>query len=358
MECLNKVIPLSRTECQCSEENRPVDYNEGLSDFYLDELEGLPLDIVKGAEDCESGNLWELMEKARENGTKSFVSDLLSCLQTNLQPKRPNYSGILGQQAFNSTLSFSETTAGQVLKVGHILGAYVKIKKIGLILNTSTSVQVKVYNNDENTTTPIATYTINAVGNTVSNATLATPLELPLWSNNVSNLEYYFVYTVSGFMPKNNSHGCVPCGTGEKNPKWKNWLNVQGIRGNTTDYASFTTYNELMGLILTADLYCNSDRLICSDEYPLNFKTDGYAMKIAETIRYKAGALLCDAILSSSEINRYTMLDRDSLYGKRNYFRKKAEDQIAWLCSNTPYINNDCFVCKKPSLVSKGALMS
>ena len=111
-------------------------------------------------------------------------------------------------------------------------------------------------------------------------------------------------------------------------------------------------------MIITAEMFCDSNRLICSDEYPLNFKTDGYAMKIAETIRYKAGALLIDYILSSPQINRYTMMDREALYGKRNYFRKKAEDQTAWLCSNTPYINNDCFVCKKQSLVTKGTILS
>lgn len=358
MDCLEKVIPLSRTECECSEDNRPTDYNEGLSDFYLDELEGFNLDIIKSIADCEKGNLWELMTKARENGIKSFVSDLLSCMQTNLQPARPNYEGILGQQVFNSTLSISESVAGQVVKGPRIVGGKLKIKKIGMILNTSTSVQVSVYNNDDYTTSPIAVYTINAVANTVSNATLATPLELPLWSNNVNNLEYYFVYTVSGFQPKNNSHGCVPCGTGEKNPRWKNWVNVNGIRGNGTDYSSFATYNELHGMILTAEIFCDANRFICSSEYPLNFRTDGYAMKMAETIRYRAGALLIDDILSSHEVNRYTMMDRESLYGKRNYFRKKAEEGVAWLCANTPYINNDCFVCKKPNLVTKGTIRS
>lgn len=358
MDCLEKVIPLSRTECSCSEDNRPTDYNEGLSEFYLDELEGLNLEIIKGAEDCETGNLWELMDRSRENATKSFISDLLSCMQTNLQPKRPNYKGILGQQVFNSTLSFTETVAGQVVRFPRIVGGKIKINKIGLILNSSVSVQVRVYNNDENTTNPIGTYTISATANAVSNATLATPLELPLWSNNVQTLEYYFVYTVSGFMPKNNSLGCLPCGTREKNPQYANWVQVYGIRGNTTDYASFVQTDELNGIVLTAEMFCDSNRLICSDEYPLNFKTDGYAMKIAETIRYKAGALLIDYILSSPQINRYTMMDRESLYGKRNYFRKKAEDQTAWLCSNTPYINNDCFICKKQSFVTKGAILS
>jgi hypothetical protein len=357
MECLEKVIPLSRTECECSEDNRPVDYNEGQSNFYLDELEGFPFETIKSIADCETGNLWDLMTKARENATKSFVSDLLSCMQTNLQPKRPNYSGMLGQSAFNTTLSLTETYVGQRIKPYRVVGGKMSIKKIGLILNTNVAVQVRVYSN-ENMTTPIAAYTINAVANTVSNATLTPALELPLWSDNINDLEYYFIYTLSGFQPKNNSHGCVPCGTGEKNPKWKNWVDVKGIKGNSTNYEAFAGHNELHGMILTADINCDANRFICSDEYPLNFATDGYAMKIAETIRYRAGALLIDDVLSSGQINRYTMMDREALYGKRNYYRKKSEDNIAWLCSNTPYINNDCFTCKKPNLVTKGMIRS
>lgn len=359
MECLDKVIKLSASTCECYEQGSPsVDLEEGKSNLYLDRLEGFNLETVKAATDCNSGGLWEKMYLARQEAEQALKADLLSCLQNNVVHKRPNYEGMFGQRVFNNTLNLTQSVIGQVMKFPRIVGAKVRLKKIGLMLNSNASVSVSIYNNDENATDAIGTYTINTTANTVSEAELSDYLDLPLWSENVNNLEYYIVFNRSGFQPKNNSHGCIPCGTYEKNPGWKRWINITGIRGNNTDYANFTTSEELNGLILTGMIFCDATRLICSDEYPLNFETDGYAMKIAETVRYKAGAILADDILSTNNLNRYIMLEREALYGKRNYYRKKYEDLVAWLCANTPYINNDCFACKPPTNAQKGAILS
>lgn len=357
MECLEKVIKLSRTECACLEDDKPAEYNEGQCEVYLDELEGLTLDVLNGAANCEKGSLWDMMLRARENATLQFKADLLASLENNWVPRIPNYSGLIGETQFTSTLSFSETKAGQLVVFPRVVGGQMTIRRIGLIMNASTSIQVSVYNNDENSETPIAQYTIPVTGSALSYGDLETPLVLPLWSPNVNNLEYYFIYEVSGFMPKNNKTNCVPCSGGAKIVAWQNWVQVYGIRGNTTEYDSFNRTTELNGIVLDAALSCDAPRVICSEEYPLDFNT-GRAMQIAYAIRFKAGALLIDELLSSKEINRHTMMDREALYGKRNYYRSSYEQWVKYLAENTEVINNNCWICRTNKLMSKGFIQA
>ena len=359
MTCLENIIKLSRTNCNCFPQGSPaVNISDGQTEVYLDELEGLNLSILTGAADCEEGNIWEMMVKARENAIYQFQSDLMSCIEDNYIAKRPNYSGYIGELAHNSSLSITETTAGIVVRFPRIVGGKLKLRKIGLIMNAALAISVSIYNNDLNQTTPIGTYTINSLANAVNFGTLVTPLELPLWSNSVNNLEYYFVYNVSGFQPRNNKTVCVPCSGGVKNVVWANWLTVTGIKGNGTDYASYRNTAEINGLVLDAELTCNGSRVICSDEYPLDFENNGKARQMAYAVRFKAGALLIDDILSSPQINRYTMMDREALYGKRNHYRAKYEEWIKYLCANTPIINNDCWICKPSGLISRGTILS
>lgn len=358
MECLEKVIKLSRTECECQDADRPVDYNEGQSEVYLDELEGLSLDVISGAANCEKGSLWDLMSRARENATLQFKSDLLAFLENNFVPRIPHYTGLLGENKFTSSLNFSETKAGQLVVFPRKIGGQMKVKRIGLIMNASQNVTVNVYDNDEHSTTPLGTYTIATTANELAYGVLEDPLILPLWSPNVTNLEYYFVYDVAGFMPKNNSANCVPCSGGAKVVAWQNWVQVYGVRGNSTDYSSFNRTSELNGILLDADLYCEAPRVICSAEYPLDFQNSGRAMHIAYAIRFKAGEILIEELLNSKEINRHTMMDREKLYGKRNHYRATYEQWVKYLGENTEIINNNCWACRPNKLVSKGTILA
>mgnify|MGYP000175535187 FL=1 len=304
MNCLNKVIKLSRTECECNGEI-PEGYNEGKVNIYLDELDGLNLRIVSGAEDnCDENGIWELMNRSRENAEQFLKADLMAAIETNYSPKRPVYRGLLGTTSFSQTLTFSDAEAGQILKFHRIVGGKIKINRIGLIVNTASTITVKVFNNDLNPIgNPLGEYEITANADSPSYGTLTETLELPMWSDTKNDLEYYVGYTVSGFLPKNNKPECVPCSGGVKNSMWSNWVSIKGYRGTGATPEEYTRTSEQMGIILDVDMSCDATGIICSDKYPLDFTT-GRANQIAYAIRFKAGALLIDSILSSPEINR------------------------------------------------------
>ncbi|MDQ3048840.1 MAG: hypothetical protein M3R27_14915 [Bacteroidota bacterium] len=353
--CLTNIIKLSQTDCECSEENRPTDYNVGQTDVYLDEMEGMDLNMVKSAEDCEAGNLWELMSWAREEATKMFKADLLACIGKNYTSKRSVYTGLIGQTTFTSSLSLSGSVAGQKISFSNIEAGYMTIRRIGLALNTSLPVDVSIYDNDQFSDTPIATYTINAVANSLTYAILSTPLELPMSSTGVSRLEYYVVYERAGFQPKDMK---LDCNCGGTPPGWKQWISPKGIEGSGTDFSSFATSKKTNGIILDVDMRCRIAQLICTENRPLDFSNEGYDMQIAFAIRWKAGALLIDKILVSGNINRYTMKDREALYGARNHARKLYSDFIGYLCENKEVPEGGCLMCRPNPNFVMGEILS
>lgn len=353
--CLKNVIKLSRTQCECMDP-KPDDYNEGQTDIYLDELDGLQLEPLSASEGCEQGDLWQMMATARANATDIFKTDLLTCLGSTLESRRHNFSGIIGDSAQNATLNLTTDKAGLVIRPYEIQGGYFNLKRIGLLFDTTASITIKVFSN-EDMETEIASYTMNTAANVLQYVTLTGGLELPLWSNSVSNLEYYIVYDLTGaYSPKNNK---LDCGCGRTSDvSYKNWITVHGIKGDVgTDYDKFTTTKEINGLILDGEFTCDSSRLICSDEYKLDF-VNGRGKQIAYAIRFRAAVSLVQKILDSGEINRYTLLGREALYGKRAHFQKEYDAWIVWLCENTTVVNTDCLKCKQNSSFIKGTILA
>lgn len=356
MTCLDKVIKLSRTTCECFD--APTDYNEGQSEIYLDELEGISLEGLSGTENCEQGEIWAMMEKARTNAILQFKSDLLSCIGSNFKSRRADYKGFIGETNFNATLNLSESSAGVSLRPYEIVGGYFELKRIGLIFNATGPITVKVYSN-EDFDNEIASYNMTTAANSLQFVTLADPLKLPLFSNKVSNLEYYIVYELDGsLMPKNNKSDCG-CGKQNSSVSFKNWLTINGIKGNSpTLFRNYQTTKELNGLVLDGVFTCDKTRLICSDEYPLDFESDERAMDYAYAIRYKAGMMLVQLILDSSNINRYTIMGREALYGKRAHYEKKYQEYVAYLCENTEITNTDCLICRPNPNYAIGTILA
>lgn len=353
MACLDNIIKLSRTTCECF--SPPVGYNEGQSEIYLDELEGMSLEGLQGTQNCDQGDIWDMMTRARTSATLQAKADLLACIGSNYKNKRSNFSGIIGDTAFNSTLSLSQNMAGVKLSPYQIVGGYMTLTRIGLMFHATGPLTVEVYSN-EDFDNPIATYNVTTTANALQYVSLATPLKLPLWSERVSSLEYYVVYSIDGsVLPKNNKENC---GCGKKsNVTYKSWTTITGIKGNSgTDFDKFTTAKEMHGLVVDATFTCETERLICSDNMPLDFN-DGRILQMGYAVRFKAGALLTQLILDSANINRFTLLGREALYGKRNHYNAQYEKWIAYLCENTEVENNDCLMCRPNPNFVRGTIL-
>jgi hypothetical protein len=336
-ECLDGAIGLSRTECDCFE-NIPTSESE--SGLYLDEVEGLNLKMVDAAADCETGSLWELMQTSREQAIEAFKTDLSASILKKWKSARPAYIGQTGRDRFNADYTIG-AVAGQRYIFGNIKNGVWVIKRIAAIFNTSGTFDLKIYNNVQDTA--LHTISLTSVANKVNWITLPETLYLPMYDAQTDYLEYFLVYDNPGFKPKDNGFKC--CSTqlyfncqvpqlksiGDARYQFHQWCNVTGINGSSVDslkQQSVGFINHAMGLIVDGEMKCDTQAIACNDT---DYTHSAIAKVKAFAIWYRAGAYLANAILSSQNVNRFTMLDREALYGKRNSYLKEYANRIEWL---------------------------
>ena len=370
-DCYDYVIGLSRTECECWDPKGDftLDFNTSYSGLYLDEIEGLK--TIASLEKCEQ-DVWEVMNQARENATKMFVSDasreLLKHNELRVQP----YTGVIGTRRNTADRAITATYAGVHIVCKKIVGGQLTLKKIYTAFNFTGvgALSVTVADNLGNTWGP---YTLNTTEDTWVENDIA-DVELPLWSDLVDNLEYFIYYTLGANQPRNNDicHNCHRtmrfCADrpyyiwGHTDPyRWADSVMVGGF--TTSDITRFDdiTYdyggnNYLNGLNLEVDIDCDFGMGLCMDS--LNFLSDPLAIATAEAIRYKASELLADHIFGSPSMSYAKLINRENLATDQVAWRKKYLELIEYIGLNTDIRNTDCLKCKDNTPIRKGTIFS
>jgi hypothetical protein len=369
--CLDNIIGLSRSTCECFDEGKPYDANESKSGRYIDETEGLSLNMAEAAADCEQGSLWDMLSKARENALLYFKSDLMGRLLTLYKHRRVPYSGLMGGADFKNSLTQTTTYAGIQLCMQNIIGGVMSIKRIGLVFDQTADFDIYIYDNV--TESAIASYTVHTNANALTWFDL--PAQLSLDMNNYGNESprYWIVYPTGAYQPKDNKASCGCGGAHYKyywnleNPKyttyekyrWSEFLMLTGTVGDdiTKDgRKAWATTQHLQGIILDINFKCKVQDLICVDE--IDFTTNEIAASMAGAIQYRAASILVDNILASGNINRYTMTDRERLMGKKNSYMKEYLDRLEWIAQNININANDCLACDDFNDILKISILS
>ena len=358
-DCLSHAIGLSRTNCECFDSDKPLRFNESDSGLYLDELEGLTLNMIDSINDCEAGSLWDIMDKARENAIITFKADLMAASSMDYKPKRQPFSGIIGDAKTKTNLSLTSTKAGTRIYCANIISGVMKLKRIGLLMSGAGTYTINVYN--DYSTTPIATYTnvITTTVNTLTWYTIPTPLELPMNHEYGYNPNYYIIYEMVGSIQPKDVKASCGCNSSMykyyfdiKNPlfksyekeRWSEFIMISGVSGNDISIRDeWGTEQYLNGMLLDAEFYCKTTDLICKQNF--NYEANSLALATAYALRYRAGAYVIDSILSSGQINRFTMMEREQLYGKKNSYTSEYFKRISYISQEMNYNANDCLVC-------------
>lgn len=358
--CFDYIIGLSRTECDCLTDNIPMDASQSESGIYLDELEGLNLNMVKGQNDCEG--LWELLERTRAEAIKITRSDLLACISANSTIRRKPFNGIMGEYFDAKALQKKKAYAGAVIQLANISGGFLKVKRIGAKFDTTGTIDIDVYasHSDE----VIDTLSLN----TEAGKTIWTDINFEvtdLKSSNGVNQRFYFIYQ-SSFKPYNTASSCgcginkpvwnesSPCysnGISYKDYGWASFAMLGGVTSETFDGAvSDKAAKETYGLVFDVEIGCRNEKTICKDGF--DFTSDPYAITIANAVRFKAGELLMLYIRSKAHPNYYSLVIPEMMSELQERYKSEYENRIYnYLCpelSSAENINRyaDCFACK------------
>jgi hypothetical protein len=342
--CLENIIGLSRTTCNCYDAGKLPDYSVSKSDLFVDELDGLELKMIDADIECGDDDIWNKMSRAVENSKIEFRKDFMKCLGENTGKRRKPFFGSIGLTEWTKSVVIGSNYVGVRLSGTNLKGAEFTLNGIKTLMDTTTTFTIEVYNNLQ--ATPLVTLNnINAIADTITPNVLAPDplLTFPLYSEECDYLEYYVIYQPVGFAPRNND---ITCGC-SKRPEWEKWIEADGIYGDAiVDRDNWFLEGFAYGLFLDVSFICNSSELICGGtNADLDFENDELAMSIAYAIRYAAGRSLIDNILGSGRINRYTMLPSETLWNLRNHFSERYDHCVLYVCQETDISRNDCLMC-------------
>ena len=333
-----KIIGLSRQDCECIPQpgasldvsfTGVIDIATSLSGLFLDEVEGLSLKLADAGRDCGDGSVWEVMDKARENAIKHFETDTLSRMSEAYDEARQAYVGTVGTLSYRGRIE--EGDQGLKVQRADLPGTTFFIEKVGAIVNYDGQVELSFLAVEADPQTGKDAIVRKSFV-VVCSAYTPTLLELPNPVRVPMNGEEFVVdlELITGGQALANS---VPCGCGLKDTILGKYFPPKGWPSSAG------------GVILDGSITCDAMSVVYR-----NYKTKQNVQKvIGFALQYKAAELLLEAIAASGEINRFTMMSRETLWGKRNHYRAEYATRLDYLSGVNGYDIKlaSCYACKQ-----------
>lgn len=353
MECLENIIGLSRTVCECIEDESQ--YNESLSGLYADELEGLNILTIDKARDCGTGSLWELMDQARTNATTDYITDVMASLTANQNIAMRTFTGQIGKKRWGNTPKTTNSSLSGITLIPYLARkGTVTLSKLYLAMQTAGTYTCYIYSSEQNNDEE-ALYTFDVVCNgTAWGESESLAIELPMSTEDGEQIYYYVVAENNGSRILNNSLAC--CGFApnckvfgkENKPEriWYNYMKVGGVVANDLEglAACKPVDNSMNGMRIDVTIACDAKDVLCDN---MDFSGGGIAPVQAKAIQYKTGWYIITRILSSTTINRYTMMDREEMFAKKAAYQMEYEKRIGYLGVNMNMTLNGCWSCNQ-----------
>jgi len=380
--CFENIIGLSRAECDCVGA-APDGANVSQSGLYLDELDGVSLQMFEAKRDCGQGGIWDILERARENAIEETKAELMACLSANTDRRRqPGLSQIGDDKKVTSTNhALRSAYHGVTLQTAKVKGGIFKVTAIGTAFKAASNpgtITLNVYQRVSNVDgeVPVATYVLPTTGDRVV-WTEIEPLELSMDEFGLGNPRYWFLYepveglramdsrincNCGGFKPSWNVNNPQYASPNQKGGMlWADWSMAAGTKGtNLDDRDEWTVENATQGILLRVQFDCDESSSFCADAP--DYVRDPIQKVIAHAVRFKAGANLMTALLSSTNINRYTMTAGEVLEeNRRRYEKEFAARVLEYICPTLAEEGNinrygDCLKCKDRWGLSRGTI--
>lgn len=346
MECLNNIIGLMISDCECvtngltQEEIKELTTSK--SGLFIDQdLNGvINLKAMNSKGHC--ANMVDYFKRARTSAINTYTADITASIATN-NKETTLYKGLLGKPSFVGSLDVYETI--QFFKIAPHTNsdAVVRVNQIKVGLDKTASIEVSVLRiaEGDNVAEVVKTYNVNAKGSQITNIETDIVLDLTIKGK---KQDYFITYErPQGVYPLDLK---ADCGCGG-NTDYEQHFSISG--GETSDLlqlsnAKTTIYSH--GILLDVSMGCEVGKLVCREYSDRN----AISVTTAWAILYKTGANILDAILMSNAIDRYTTMNREALYGKRNHFNAEYNKRIEYISQTINVSSSDCFICSESKM--------
>lgn len=344
MECLNEIIGLFENDCDCitkglsSEEIKELTTSK--SGLFIDtDLNGaINLQALNSESSCK--NMITYFKNGKNAAVKKFEADILAGITQKYTDAGGNYNGLLGKPSHVGDLNVYKDFQYFKMKAVQPSDADITIKNVRIGVSKSAIIEVHIIRVAQGETTAEIVETKTAQSNAGMFVQIEFNAHLPITFDG-RTYDYYIVWErPDGVFPFDTKADC-DCGG---NRTYQNFISISGGEVDTLGQlynGKETSFSH--GIIVDVEIRCKTNKLICRD-----YKNrDAISVTTAWAILYSTAANIIDAILMNTEINRYTTMNREAMYGLRNHFRKEYNTRMIYLTETINVTSSDCFICKQ-----------
>lgn len=348
MECLKNIIGVTDGNCECYDIDSDEDLIKSTSGLFLDQLEGgITLKALTYTDNCK--DLIDMMKEIRDLAIKRTSDDVRIQIADKYSKAAKPYVGFIGENTFSTNLPASNYF-GQRWKSNGFVDAIAIVKKISFIgvapTNAADDNLILYKQVGGERIIPISIFATKIQTNNQSNISLGsgvTELRLQMTEQGMP-ITYFWTIEGLGFIPRNNK---ARCNCGNKLLSLDRFMDIRGYTGSSASTLNIATDEYAHGLIFDVELRCDDNQLICR-EYDEN---DAVSVTLAYATQFKAGELLIESVLRSPEVNRFTMMNREYLWGKRNHFKLEYENRIKYIRKVVDVSDSGCFICRNSDII-------
>lgn len=353
MACLVDIVGVTDSDCACITGNmsdlQKAELKKSASGLFMDNVPGgVHMKALKDVDTCKA--FYDMAIGARDTAIHTMQGDLVVAMNNKYKKDKVAFVGQIGRMSYAQTLGISHPIQGMRIRPYEYSDAVLNISRINIILNAAVTLTVKIWRIplDYNAGDLIKSFPVTTAANgytPVPGSAGDFPIVLPFVYNNMP-VEYWITYDTAEpgtpVAPKDTTLICNSCPKGGH--PYSQYVNVYGVQmDNYNNFLSplFDAFSH--GLILDADIRCSNEQLFCR-EYK---DDDAVAITMAYATQFKASELLIEEVLKSPDVNRYTTMAREYLWGKRNHFRAEYDARVTYLALVIDVTVSNCYVCRE-----------
>lgn len=350
MNCLDNIIGISQSSCECFIQDltpEEIEYmKKSNSGLYLDEIEG----GIRYNDNIELSNCksyFELQKQAIKQAISLFNSDLITQISKEYTKKNNTFFGIIGEEKYSSIIQNSEGFNFIKISPKNGTDAIIQLNKIVLYIDYIGSIEFKII---KKTVLGFEEIYKDEINIKEKRTELGINLNLKLKDNYNNNIIYYLGWeSKKGANPLNNK---IDCGCGGAEKQYKNYINIEGGKSdNIKESEKNDSYCH--GVTFICEIGCNTQDIICAQ-----YNRDENIKKVtAYAIQYKAGCLINYSILNSSDVNRYTMLDREGLLKFIDRYSYEYDSRVKYIAETINLSESNCYKCRSNNMNVSGILV-